>query len=546
MTTDVNLLANICATNLPSPQGDKHQTVLAFDDNFARVNIITISSVLIPGTINTDIGMLKRVLVRASVYHHLVVRLATALIMTLCLSTVGFSQVDTIDDNAADPMKLFERGQNAHAKGEFERALGYYDEALKVRPEFPEAEFQRANALVSLKRFADAESAFKRAIELRPNWSPPFTNLGVLLIRLDRDDEAANLLRQALKLDAQNEGAMRVLAEVRLRAGDAKEALELSRKVTNRDSSAAAWIVKAMAERKLGLKTESLASIDHVLQSEPNNIVALIERADISIEAGNYSEAINNLRLAEQSAPGDKAIASRLASALEHVGRVEEAHKVAARAGLLKEDQLNADGTKVVGTPEEIEAANSSDVATARKALLKLLEKNPRSATLLARLGTSYRKEDAARSIDYYRRAAELMPDNAEYAVGYASALIQQRRFPEAINILNRVIRVNPDNYTAHANLATALYAQKDFATALLEYQWIVTNKPDVTIAYYFIATAYDNLGEYREALVAYENFIARADVQINQLEIEKVKLRLPTLKRQIQLGQGVKRKPSE
>jgi tetratricopeptide (TPR) repeat protein len=546
MTTDVNLLANICATNLPSPQGDKHQTVLAFDDNFEHVNIITISSVLIPGTINTDIGMLKRVLVRASVYHHLVVRLATALIMALCLSTVGFSQVDTIDDNAADPMKLFERGQNAHAKGEFERALEYYDEALKVRPEFPEAEFQRANALVSLKRFADAESAFKRAIELRPNWSPPFTNLGLLLIRLDRDDEAANLLRQALKLDAQNEVAMRVLAEVRLRAGDAKEALELSRKVTNRDSSAAAWIVKAMAERKLGLKTESLASIDHVLQSEPNNIVALIERADISIEAGNYSEAINNLRLAEQSAPGDKAIASRLASALEHVGRVEEAHKVAESAGLLKEDQLNADGTKVVGTPEEIEAANSSDVATARKALLKLLEKNPRSATLLARLGTSYRKEDAARSIDYYRRAAELMPDNAEYAVGYASALIQQRRFPEAINILNRVIKVNPDNYTAHANLATALYAQKDFATALLEYQWIVTNKPDVTIAYYFIATAYDNLGEYREALVAYENFIARADVQINQLEIEKVKLRLPTLKRQIQLGQGVKRKPSE
>jgi tetratricopeptide (TPR) repeat protein len=546
MTTDVNLLANICATNLPSPQGDKHQTVLAFDDNFEHVNIITISSVLIPGTINTDIGMLKRVLVRASVYHHLVVRLATALIMALCLSTVGFSQVDTIDDNAADPMKLFERGQNAHAKGEFERALEYYDEALKVRPEFPEAEFQRANALVSLKRFADAESAFKRAIELRPNWSPPFTNLGLLLIRLDRDDEAANLLRQALKLDAQNEVAMRVLAEVRLRAGDAKEALELSRKVTNRDSSAAAWIVKAMAERKLGLKTESLASIDHVLQSEPNNIVALIERADISIEAGNYSEAINNLRLAEQSAPGDKAIASRLASALEHVGRVEEAHKVAESAGLLKEDQLNADGTKVVGTPEEIEAANSSDVATARKALLKLLEKNPRSATLLARLGTSYRKEDAARSIDYYRRAAELMPDNAEYAVGYASALIQQRRFPEAINILNRVIKVNPDNYTAHANLATALYAQKDFATALLEYQWIVTNKPDVTVAYYFIATAYDNLGEYREALVAYENFIARADVQINQLEIEKVKLRLPTLKRQIQLGQGVKRKPSE
>ena len=37
--------------------------------------------------------------------------------------------------------------------------------------------------------------------------------------------------------------------------------------------------------------------------------------------------------------------------------------------------------------------------------------------------------------------------------------------------------------------------------------------------------------------------FSRSADTKTNQLEIEKVKLRLPSLRRQIQLGQGVKRK---
>ena len=100
-----------------------------------------------------------------------------------------------------------------------------------------------------------------------------------------------------------------------------------------------------------------------------------------------------------------------------------------------------------------------------------------------------------------------------------------------------------PDNYAAHANLATALYELKQYAAAIAEYEWLIKAKPDLAVAYYFIATAHDYLGEYPEALSAYETFVGHADLKTNQLEIEKVKLRLPSLRRQIQLGQGAKRK---
>jgi tetratricopeptide (TPR) repeat protein len=124
--------------------------------------------------------------------------------------------------------------------------------------------------------------------------------------------------------------------------------------------------------------------------------------------------------------------------------------------------------------------------------------------------------------------------------------LVQARRFPEAVVILRRVIKLAPDHYTAHANLATALYRLKSYRDALAEYQWLLKSKPDLTVAHYFIATAHDYLGEYEDALAAYEVFLAGADVKTNELEIEKVKIRLPSLRRQIQLGQGVKRKPSK
>jgi hypothetical protein len=76
------------------------------------------------------------------------------------------------------------------------------------------------------------------------------------------------------------------------------------------------------------------------------------------------------------------------------------------------------------------------------------------------------------------------------------------------------------------------------------EYEWILAAKPEIIVAHYFIATAHDYLGEYPQALASYEKFLAAADAGTNQLEIDKVKLRLPSLRRQIQLGEGAKKKP--
>ena len=468
--------------------------------------------------------------------------LTVTLSLVFSLTITGLAQSEDSFGDGADPIKLFERGQNAHGRGDLAKALELYEEAIKLRPEFPEAEFQRANVLVSLNRHADAERGFKRTIELRRDWALPYAALGSLLASLNRDKEAEPILRASLKLDANNNLAIRTLAGIRLRAGDAKEAATLARRVTNdQDAPISAWLLRALAERGAGEHANALASLNHILGVEPLHLAALVERAEIYIKDGKNEPAFADLAKAEPLIRGDQNSALRVAAAYDLAGKPEEAHRVAKSAGILREAAGSTDGIKVVGTPQEIEAANSEDQEIARKALEALFVKNPKNAMLLARLGNVYRTTDPTRSLDYYRRAVELDPKNADYATGYSSALVQARRFPDAVIVLRRVLAVVPDNYAAHANLATALYALKQYPAALSEYQWLLKAKPDLTVAYYFIATSYDYLGEYEQALAAYEAFVARADPKANQLEIEKVKLRLPTLRRQIKLGEGVK-----
>lgn len=472
--------------------------------------------------------------------------LAASCILLLSLSSAASIKAQTEEafgDDATDPVRLFERGQSAHAHGDFEKALGFYEQALKVRPEFPEAQFQRGNALVSLNRFDEAEGAFRAAIVLKKNWSLPYSTLGALLVRRQRDADAEKVFREALNVDPKDALALRMLSDIRLRANDAKEALEFAKRATALpDAPASAWIGLALAEKANGDKTAAKTTLDRVLADEPQNVAALVERADLLSDNQQFAAALNDLIIAAKIKPGDKAIASRLVNAYLKAGKPEEAAAVAKAAGLETVTPTNSSG--VIGTPEEIEAANSSDPEIARKALEKLLEKNPRSAMLLSRLGASYRTDNPARSLEYYRQAAEIKPDAPEYALGYAAALIQVRRFADAVALLRQVVRAEPQNYAAHANLATALYELKRYDEALPEYEWIVAAKPDLVVAHYFIATAHDYLGEYPEALASYEKFLAVADATKNQLEIDKVKLRLPGLRRQIQLGQGAKKKP--
>ena len=65
----------------------------------------------------------------------------------LCFAAVPQSHAQTLNQED-DPIKLFSRAQDAHAKNDYKTAIEFYDAAIRLKPEFPEAEFQRALALL--------------------------------------------------------------------------------------------------------------------------------------------------------------------------------------------------------------------------------------------------------------------------------------------------------------------------------------------------------------------------------------------------------------
>lgn len=461
--------------------------------------------------------------------------IAIPLFLAFTFTVANAQNGDLFGDEAADPIKLFDKGQDAHAKGDLDLALDYYEQALRVRPEFPEAQFQRGVALVSLKKFEEAESAFRKASELRPTWSASYARLGVMLARIEpRAAEAEQFLLKAFEIDPNDHEVLFELAILRKVSGDLGGAIKyLELAVRTRGATHNTWEALGGFQLEANDPNGALASFNRALELSPQSDSILMRRAEALIQLGEDERALQDLKRAQRASSLDASKAVRLASLYARVGSSDEAIKL-----LDSIDEDLKQSPEVVLLRAEIDPS-AVDSATFRSSLEKLIKNDPGNVTLLARLGSLYRTTDPNRSAEYYRRALEIEPGNITYATGFAAALVQARRFDDAITILNRIIAASPDDYTAHANLAVALYEAKRYPEAIAEYRWLIGKKPDLSIAHFFIATAQDRMGEYTQALVSYEKFLSSADPARNKLEIEKVQLRLPSLRNQIKRGEG-------
>ena len=457
-----------------------------------------------------------------------------ALVVLISFSCAVFAQEDDEENQAQDAAAIFNKGQDAHEKGDLETAIKFYDEAIKLAPEFPEAEFQRGSAFLSLNKPAEAEKSFRRAIALREDWTLPMVSLGSILISTNRLDEAEKILTKSIELNENNFPAYIALTDLRLKTKASSEILkELLKKfqtlTAKANPTASLWASRAALERALGDKAAAKTSLKNALAAEPNNKQALIERAEIARSEGDFATAIEVSDALAGQSPESADIKLLQARIYAEAGRLGDAVKIL--------NSIKKPPAEAASLRNSILAAGSENVAD----LEKQLESDQKNPVVLGRLCGLLRQSNPPKALDYCRRASEADPDNINHAVGFGAALVQAKQYENAVTIMRRILKIAPDNFTARANLATALFQLKRFAEAKAEYQILIEKNPELPAAYYFLAIIHDNLEEYLDAMANYQQFLKVADAEEFKLEIEKVKLRLPTLQKQIKEKKGRK-----
>ncbi|MCC5666283.1 tetratricopeptide repeat protein [Nostoc sp. CHAB 5784] len=221
---------------------------------------------------------------------------------------------------------LFELGRLLDSADEFEAAIASYDQALKFKPDYHYAWYNRGNALRNLGRTEEAIASYDQALKFKPDDHYAWNNRGNALRNLGRTEEAIASYDQALKFKPDYHYAWYNRGYALDNLGRYKEAIaSYDQALKFKPDYHYAWYNRGYVLDNLGRYKEAIASYDQALKFKPDDHYAWNNRGYVLGKLGRNEEAIASYDQALKFKPDDHEAWNNRGIALGKLGRNEEA-----------------------------------------------------------------------------------------------------------------------------------------------------------------------------------------------------------------------------
>ena len=149
----------------------------------------------------------------------------TGLIIFLLIIVLGGGGGSWWYINSNSPEAFYKRAQGLMLQGKFFQAISIIEQALKKKPNLPNANSSLGSCYFHLKQENKAVQAYQKAVLLNPTDSLALRNLGILLKRQERLDEAKRHLLQASTLRPKDPYVWYNLGHIQARLKQANKAI---------------------------------------------------------------------------------------------------------------------------------------------------------------------------------------------------------------------------------------------------------------------------------------------------------------------------------
>ena len=173
----------------------------------------------------------------------------------------------------------------------------------------------------------------------------------------------------------------------------------------------------------------------------------------------------------------------------------------------------------------------------------KAFELSPKNSDIAYSIGAIYaNSQNYVEAKKYFEKSAQLNPSNTMAKEGVADMndvlsqnnvidavkLIDEKKYEEALQLLNSALSSNPNNPDAYYYRASIYDAQNKSKQAIEDYKKSLEYNSNQDVTYYLIAIDYENLKQIQDALVYYKKFLEvyKTDDEYSQY----VKARIPEI----------------
>ena len=222
-------------------------------------------------------------------------------------------------------------------------AIQQYEQALQLKPDYPEALNNFGIALARQGKLAEAIQHYERVLQLRPGSAGTLNNLGAALAGQGKWAEAIQRFQQALQLNPDDAEVHNNLGKALAAQGkwaEATQHYERALQVKPDDVDAHYNLGRALAAQ--GKLAEAMQHYERALQLKPDYPEALNTLGIALARQGELAEAVQHFQRALQLKPDYADAQNNLGKALAGEGQWDEAIPHFKRALQLKPDDVAA------------------------------------------------------------------------------------------------------------------------------------------------------------------------------------------------------------
>lgn len=361
------------------------------------------------------------------------------------LATLYFSRGDVAsalrfadrvaESDVKDPQTLIQIAGIYAAAGQPERALTLYDRAIELQPANGDVHMAKGLLLMRLNKFDEAEQALEKAVQQSKDSAIGYYHLGRMHAEGKRYDRAEANLQRAIALVPSYEPAYLALIGLYEAQQDRAKAVALCRKYLDDVNPHSKDVRQQLIRLLIGEKAyqEAQAELNKILAEDADDLDARLRLGLLYGEMKNYPKAIEELKQILASRPAELKVRDYL--------------------GLLYEEVKEHDN-----------------------------------------------------AIKAYERNIELNPNYVEGHLHLGFLLYRLKRYPEAQTHLDRVVKLSPKQAEGHILLGLTFTQMEKFQDASQAFESGLVHHPQNADLHFNLGTAYDKLNRFEDLVRAMES----------------------------------------
>lgn len=432
-------------------------------------------------------------------------------------------------------------GAIKQAQGDLESALSYYGKAERLNPNNITTRLNVGTLYQQKKEYQKALMAYDSVLTVEPGNTKAMLYKAQALTEMGDKQGALHIYTSILAINPQNTEARRAVTNL------VKETMTPQEYIAYLDKNGMVFDLYDYAYQlhKDNDIDNAIKGYRAYIQNDQTKADAYTNLAICYASKDDYGAAITTLNVAKTKFPGNEAVLKTM-----------------------KEVQSDYNSTRISS------AAASYDNKDYKKAIKQYLEIEPATEGTMLGVAASYQAlNELDKAIEYYKKAEELNPKNAEipYYIGYVYS--EQQKWTDAESYLKKAIALNPNSEAKNLlgyvnengtlgiiNQGIELFEKKDFTNALTklneaiqkdskntyahyyrgmiydeqkqanqaisDYLQVIKNSEEFPIVNYMLAVDYDTLKNYKEAFKYYKQFTEKYKTDDEYLKYAKARMK--------------------